>query len=111
MVESLSHLSPRPLPGAGPLAAAVLQPVLSGLQAANDNHEPEPPPAAAAPIPRIGPLLLFDVSRIFEPAVSFAAGIRRMEISSAAVQGSPIQTLLPRSDQRVRTGTAIPLSG
>jgi hypothetical protein len=73
MMESLSHLYPGTLPGARPLAAVVLQPVVSGLQAANDNDEPEPPPAAAAPIPRIRPSFLFGVSRIFDPAFSIAA--------------------------------------
>src|SRR3954454_210953 len=49
--------------------------------------------------------------RCFLTPAATSFGIRRMEISSAAVQGRPIQTLLPRSDQRVRTGTAIRLSG
>jgi len=72
-MENPAHLSPGPLPGAGPLAAAVLQSVVSDLQAANDNDEPEPPPAAAAPIPRIGPSFLFGVCRTFDPAFSIAA--------------------------------------
>ena len=53
------------------LKAAVLQPVVPNLPAANDNDEPEPPPALAALIPRIGPSFLFGVS--FAPAFSIAA--------------------------------------
>ena len=43
---------PETLPVTGSLAVAVLQPVVPGLTAANDNDEPEPPGAAAAPVPR-----------------------------------------------------------
>ena len=73
MMESLSPLSPETLPAAGPFALPMLQPFVSGLQAVNDNDEPEPPPAAAAPLTRIGAALLFDISRMFAPAFSGAA--------------------------------------
>jgi hypothetical protein len=64
---------PETLPVTGSLAVAVLQPVVPGLTAANDNDEPEPPGAAAAPVPRIGLLFLFDLSEIFRPALRVAA--------------------------------------
>jgi hypothetical protein len=72
-MKSSAHPFPGTLTAAGTLAAAVLQPVFSGLQAANDNDEPEPPPAVAAPIPHIGPSALFDASWIFHPVFSAAA--------------------------------------
>ena len=65
---------PQTLPVTGALAVAVLPPVVPRvLQAANDNHEPDQPPAAAAPIPCIGRLFLFDLSEIFRPPLRVAA--------------------------------------
>jgi hypothetical protein len=66
------HPFPDTLPVTGALAATLqLQPVVPRVQAANDNDEPEPPGAAAAPVPRIG--VLFELLEILCPALRGAA--------------------------------------
>ena len=66
------HAFPQTLPVTGALAVAVLPPVvLRVLQAANDNDEPEPLGAAAAPVPRIE--VLFELLEVVRPASAAAA--------------------------------------
>jgi hypothetical protein len=50
-MDNPGHTLAKVLPKTGALAAVMLQPVVPGLTAANDNDEPEPPRAAAAPGP------------------------------------------------------------